>query len=397
MISDYNRLSGLQKVAILFSILGESLALNLVKELDKTELRKIRAAMRGVNSVAFAVKKQVMEEFYFSFVSEKFQEEEESDEPKKPFAFLDDLTDEQLIALLITETPRVIAITLAQLSSDKRMLVLNRISEEEKGQVLLNIGNLDDVPLEAVVQIANKLQKKSRQLPKTVAFSRGGGKDLADLLGEMEAEDEEMFMTNLEQENLNLKIQLQELGSLRGENIRLRKITRESITTSKKQTIVKVINNSASPNKKVVLIDKGKSHGIYIGQNVIGTKGLVGQIIEVNSLSSKVVLITEPSHDVPGQINRTGEKVIISGSQEKRKLIVNYANTNSDIKEGDVVSTSGIGNRFKPMIPINKIIRVSNELNVEFKKIEIIPFENPENMPELILIWDYKPKETNNE
>ena len=204
MISDYNRLSGLQKVAILFSILGESLALNLVKELDKTELRKIRAAMRGVNSVAFAVKKQVMEEFYFSFVSEKFQEDEESDEPKKPFAFLDDLTDEQLIALLITETPRVIAITLAQLSSDKRMLVLNRISEEEKGQLLLNIGNLDDVPLEAVVQIANKLQKKSRQLPKTVAFSRGGGKDLADLLGEMEADDEQMFMSNLEQENPEL-------------------------------------------------------------------------------------------------------------------------------------------------------------------------------------------------
>ena len=204
MISDYNRLSGLQKVAILFSILGESLALNLVKELDKTELRKIRAAMRGVNSVAFGVKKQVMEEFYFSFVSEKFQDEEESDEPKKPFSFLENLTDEQLIALLITETPRVIAITLAQLSSDKRMLVLNRISEEEKGQVLLSIGNLDDVPLEAVVQIANKLQKKSRQLPKTVAFSRGGGKDLADLLGEMEAEDEQMFMTNLEQENPEL-------------------------------------------------------------------------------------------------------------------------------------------------------------------------------------------------
>jgi len=204
MISDYNRLSGLQKVAILFSILGESLALNLVKELDKTELRKIRAAMRGVNSVAFSVKKQVMEEFYFSFVSEKFQEEEESDEPKKPFAFLSDLTDEQLIALLITETPRVIAITLAQLSSDKRMLVLNRISEEEKGQVLLSIGNLDDVPLEAVVQIASKLQKKARQLPKTVAFSRGGGKDLADLLGEMKAEDEQMFMTNLEQENPEL-------------------------------------------------------------------------------------------------------------------------------------------------------------------------------------------------
>ena len=75
MISDYNRLSGLQKVAILFSILGESLALNLVKELDKTELRKIRAAMRGVNSVAFAVKKQVMEDIMYHFIQAIIAEE----------------------------------------------------------------------------------------------------------------------------------------------------------------------------------------------------------------------------------------------------------------------------------------------------------------------------------
>ena len=201
MISDYNRLSGLQKVAILFSVLGESLALNLVKDLDKTEIRKIRAAMRGVEQVAFTVKKQVMEEFYFAFVSEKFQENDESDEPKKPFAFLEDLTDEQVIAMLTTETPRVIAISIAQLPGEKRMKVLSRIDEEEKGRVLLNIGNLNDVPLEAVVQIANRLQKKAKQLPKTVAFSRGGGKDLADILGSMDPEEEEMFMTNLEQEN----------------------------------------------------------------------------------------------------------------------------------------------------------------------------------------------------
>ena len=201
MISDYNRLSGLQKVAILFSVLGESLALNLVKDLDKTEIRKIRAARRGVEQVAFTVKKQVMEEFYFAFVSEKFQENDDADEPKKPFAFLEDLTDEQVIAMLTTETPRVIAISIAQLPGEKRMKVLSRIDEEVKGRVLLNIGNLNDIPLEAVVQIANRLQKKAKQLPKTVAFSRGGGKDLADILGSMDPEEEELFMTNLEQEN----------------------------------------------------------------------------------------------------------------------------------------------------------------------------------------------------
>ena len=200
MISDYNRLSGLQKVAILFSVLGESLALNLVNDLDKTEIRKIRAAMRGVNNVAFSVKKQVMEEFYFSFVSEKFVQEEEK-KKKKPFEFLNELTNEQLIALVASEDSRVIAITLAQLESEKRSVVLSRLDEAQKREVLVSIGNLNDIPLQAVVQIANKLNKKSKQLPKTVNFSRGGGKDLADLLGEMPPEDEAIFMDNLEQED----------------------------------------------------------------------------------------------------------------------------------------------------------------------------------------------------
>tara|TARA_Y100000741_G_scaffold84737_1_gene62374 strand:- start:130 stop:975 length:846 start_codon:yes stop_codon:yes gene_type:complete len=210
-------------------------------------------------------------------------------------------------------------------------------------------------------------------------------------------DDLELEISKLKQENLDLKIKLQELASLKGENIRLRKITEESSTTSKKQTIVKVINSSASPIKRIVVIDKGKKHGIYIGQNVIGTKGLVGQIVETSFLSSKVILITEPSHDIPGQVNRTGEKIIVSGSKEDGKLIVNYASTNSDIQKGDVISTSGAGNRFKPKIPIGEVKNVSSELDIEFKRVEIEPFEDPERMPELILIWDYKPKEETDE
>jgi len=201
----------------------------------------------------------------------------------------------------------------------------------------------------------------------------------------------------LKKENLDLKIKLQELESLKGENVRLRKISKESSALSSKQTIVKVINTSASPTKKVILIDKGTKHGIYQGQNVIGTKGLVGQIIETNSLSSKVMLITEPTHDIPGQINRTGQKVIVSGSANDEKLIINYANINSDIVVGDEISTSGIANRFKPKIPIGIITKVGDNLDAEFKEVEIQPFEYPDKMPELILIWDYMPKENNNE
>ena len=73
MINDYNMLSGLQKVAILFSVLGESLAMTLVKGLSRTEIRKIRSSIREMGQISFSVKKRVMEEFYFGFLSEQFQ------------------------------------------------------------------------------------------------------------------------------------------------------------------------------------------------------------------------------------------------------------------------------------------------------------------------------------
>ena len=74
MITDYNRLSGLHKVAILFSVLGESLAMSLIKGLSRTEVRKIRATIREMDSVSFTLKRRIMEEFYFGFLSEQFSD-----------------------------------------------------------------------------------------------------------------------------------------------------------------------------------------------------------------------------------------------------------------------------------------------------------------------------------
>lgn len=202
----------------------------------------------------------------------------------------------------------------------------------------------------------------------------------------------EKSLSELKKENMNLKIQLQELESLKDENTRLRKITERSMVTSKKQTIVSVINNAASPNKRILAIDKGQKHGIFVGQNVIGVNGLVGQIIETNFLSSKVMLISEPTHTTPGQINRTGEKVLINGSENSTKLLINYAKVGIDIKLGDIISTSGIAGRFKSKIPIGKVVKVFNDPDKKFSEIDLEPFENIGNMSELILIWDYKPE-----
>ena len=209
--------------------------------------------------------------------------------------------------------------------------------------------------------------------------------------------DLELELKILEKENMYLKIQVQELNSLKDENTRLRKISKASTITSKKQTIVKVINNTASPNKRIVSIDKGEKYGVYIGQNVIGVNGLVGQIIETAFVSSKVILITESTHTVPAVVDRTGDNILVTGHAEDGKLIVPYAQMGVDIVIGDIISTSGLANRFKAKIPIGIVVKKTSNRDKEFSDIEIKPFEKVGQMSELILIWDYKPKDKVNE
>ena len=205
MISDYHMLSGLQKVAVLFSVVGESLAMSLIKGLSKTEVRKIRSTLRSMGTVSFNVKKRVMEEFYFGFLSEQFDGEGSDDgSPIQPFDFLEDLNDEQLIALLDKEDPPVIAMILAQLESKKKMLILNKLDPALKGQVLIELGSLEDIPLEGIIEVGARLKEKSTYLPRTAEFSRGGAKEIADMLSDMSSNEQERYMQTLQNENPEL-------------------------------------------------------------------------------------------------------------------------------------------------------------------------------------------------
>ena len=208
MINDYNSLSGLQKVAVLFSVVGEGLALSLVKGLSKTEVRKIRSTLQTMGPISFNVKKRVMEEFYFGFLSEDVGQNGTDGNAIHPFEFLKDLTDEQLFALVNKEDPPVIAMTLAQLEPEKRMEVVNKFDATLKGQVLIELGSLDNVPLEGVIEVGARLKEKSTYLPRTTEFSRGGAKDIADMLGNMSADEQERYMQTLQNENPELQAEV---------------------------------------------------------------------------------------------------------------------------------------------------------------------------------------------
>jgi flagellar motor switch protein FliG len=196
-------LTGYDKVAIIFDILGDSLSINMFKDIPEAEFYKIRDHAKTLkNTVPTAVKKEVLEDYYFKMLSnEKYKDQTSSE---KMFEFLEALDDEQLFVLLSPEKPRVIALALEQIDNEKRMTFLAKIDVEKQNKIVLQTGDLKDIPLEAIIHTAKELKKKSTFLPGPIEFSRGGGKSVSEMLGKMPEDDAKKYLEQIKLDNPDL-------------------------------------------------------------------------------------------------------------------------------------------------------------------------------------------------
>ena len=196
-------LTGYDKVAIIFDILGDSLSINMFKDIPEAEFYKIRDHAKTLkNTVPTAVKKEVLEDYYFKMLSnEKYKDQTSSE---KMFEFLEALDDEQLFALLSPEKSRVIALALEQIDNEKRMTFLAKIDVEKQNKIVLQTGDLKDIPLEAIIHTAKELKKKAAFLPGPVEFSRGGGKSVSEMLGKMPEDDAKKYLDQMKLDNPGL-------------------------------------------------------------------------------------------------------------------------------------------------------------------------------------------------
>ena len=189
-------LSGYDKAAIIFDILGDSLSINMFKDIPEAEFYKLRDHAKHLrNDVPTSIKKDVLEDYYFKMLSnEKYKDQTSSE---KMFDFLIRLDDEQLYSLLSPEKPRVIALALEQIDNEKRMNFLSKVDVEKQNKIVLQTGELNDIPLEAIIHTANELKKKSAFLPEPVEFSRGGGKSVSEMLGKMPEDDAKKYLEQM--------------------------------------------------------------------------------------------------------------------------------------------------------------------------------------------------------
>ena len=150
------------------------------------------------------------------------------------------------------------------------------------------------------------------------------------------------------------------------ENQRLKNIVDDYFVKSN-DIFAKVINDKGSPFLKSVIINKGSKQNISLGMIVMDGVYLVGKIVEVNYLSSRVLLLSDLNSKIPVIWEPYGVLPILSGTGEKHGTI-QYTKKENLAAEGGTIYTSGTGGLFKAGIPVGRIENnnIDNKNNIKF-------------------------------
>lgn len=191
----------------------------------------------------------------------------------------------------------------------------------------------------------------------------------------------------LREENVHLRSRTQKYAALAHQNERLRNLLESSAEFSETVVGADVLAIETSPSARKIVISKGSRQGVYLGQPVVDAFGVLGQIVHLGPFSSTALLITDLVHATPVQINRTGLRAIAAGSTGGDELNLTFVPTNADIKTGDLVVTSGLGNRFPAGYPVGRVSAVEIDPGEPFARIIVAPSAQVNRAREVLLVW----------
>lgn len=162
----------------------------------------------------------------------------------------------------------------------------------------------------------------------------------------------------LRADTLLMQRRLQKLATLTEQNVRLRELLNSSALLEDQVIVAELLGIDPNLQTHKLLINKGSTDGVYQGQPVLDARGVMGQVVEVMPFSSRVLLLTDSSHSLPVQVTRNGLRAIASGTGQPGQFELRYVADNADIKEGDLLMTSGMAQRFPAGYPVGIVTRV---------------------------------------
>lgn len=180
---------------------------------------------------------------------------------------------------------------------------------------------------------------------------------------------------------------LQKLEALEAENKRLRDLLGSAERVADRAVVAELVEVSLEPFTRKIVVDRGSRDEVYLGQPVIDTHGIVGQITEVGVFTSKSTLITDPGHAIPVVLNRSGLRAVVFGTGASDRVTVPYMAPSADVQEGDLLVSSGMGGHFPPGYPVAQVTEIIRDPNEAFLKISAKPTARLDYGKEVLLIW----------
>lgn len=195
----------------------------------------------------------------------------------------------------------------------------------------------------------------------------------------------------LHAQQILLRGQLKKLLALESENAELRALLGSSPRLGYGRIeAAQIFAVDTEPNVAEVIIDKGSHDGVYVDQPVLDATGIVGQIIEVGPFTSRIMLVTDPRCAIPAQITRNGQRFLVSGTGALQPLALLHVPDTTDVRIGDVLVSSGLGQRYPIGYPVGVVTRVGHVRGEEFMTILIEPSAHLSRANLVLLFWAEK-------
>jgi rod shape-determining protein MreC len=193
---------------------------------------------------------------------------------------------------------------------------------------------------------------------------------------------------SLRTQQLLLNTQLQKLEALEAENRRLRALLDSSFQVGKRPMLIAgLLSVDMDPYRHQIELNKGTLDHLFEGQPLLDSRGMMGQLIHVGPFTSTAMLITDPSHAIPVQVNRNGLRTIALGTGTIDRLELPHIPDNADIRVGDLLVTSGLGGRFPPGYPVAEVIDVEQDPGRAFSHVTARPRALLDRSREVLVVW----------
>lgn len=187
--------------------------------------------------------------------------------------------------------------------------------------------------------------------------------------------------------------QLQRVTFLKEENKRLRRLLNSPAKGDVRREVAELMAVDNNPYSHQIVINKGAINGVFEGQAVLDENGVVGQIMQVSSTNSRVLLIADVTHAIPVRAARNNLRLIVSGSGSLDELHIEHVPHSADLEVGDLLLSSGLGNVFPEGYPVAEIISIVRDESRPFALVSAKPIAQLDHLKYLLLLWPNKQAE----